>query len=208
MPLDPALLAAFVLTATIVCVAPGPDMLFVIATALRHGPRGGVAAAAGMAGGMVLHTAAAVAGLSALVASSATAFSVVRYAGVAYLVWLAIAAVRSPGAVVAGDGPPVESLRRVFRQAGVTNLLNPKIIVFFLAFLPQFTDPARGALGLQILCLGLIFVAVGFVVDAAVGLAAGGAGRRLATSRRLHRALDRTAAVVYLGLAGRLVTDR
>lgn len=208
MPVDPALLTAFVVTVVLVCIVPGPDMLFVLATALRHGPRGGVAAAAGMAGGMAVHTAAAVVGISALVASSTTAFTVLRYAGVAYLLWLAVGALRHGDGDAPASRPPAASLRRVFRQAAVTNLLNPKIVVFYLAFLPQFTDPARGSLGVQLLVLGGVFLTVGFVIDALVGLAAGGAGRRLATSVRVRRALDRVAAVMYLGLAGRLATER
>lgn len=210
MPVEPAVLLSFAATVAVVCIVPGPDMLFVIATALRHGPVGGVAAAAGMAGGMVVHTVAAVVGLSVIVASSATAFSLVRYAGAAYLVWLAVGAIRSGG----GEGArtasrePGATLRRVWRQAAITNVLNPKVVVFYLAFLPQFVEPARGGAAPQLLLLGAVFLLVGFVIDCLVGLAAGGAGRCLATSAAVRRGLDRVAAVVYLGLAGRLAAER
>jgi threonine/homoserine/homoserine lactone efflux protein len=158
----------------------------------------------GMTGGMLVHTAAAVAGLSALVQSSATAFEALRYAGAVYLVWLAVAALRGG----AHAEPPAVSGARIVRQAVLTNVLNPKIIVFYVAFLPQFVDRDRGAVGLQLLLLGLTFMVVGLVVDLAVGVSAGRLGRRLAASDRVRRGLDRLSSVVFVGLAARLVADR
>ena len=213
MPVDPGLFATFLLTVTVLCVVPGPDQLFIVAQGIRRGPRGGAAAAIGMTGGMLFHTAAAVIGLSALVQSSAAALALLRYAGAAYLLWLAIAALRGRhGAATAPesgahaeDGLPAA---RIVRQAMITNVLNPKIIVFYVAFLPQFLDPARGAIGLQLLVLGLTFMLVGLVIDLAVGIGAGRLGRRLAGSRRAGRVLDRLSGVVFAGLAARLVADR
>jgi threonine/homoserine/homoserine lactone efflux protein len=157
-----------------------------------------------MTGGVLVHTAAAVAGLSALVQSSATAFEALRYAGAAYLLWLAVAALRGGGHAE----PPVVSGARIVHQAVFTNVLNPKIIVFYVAFLPQFVDRDRGAVGLQLLLLGLTFMMVGLVVDLAVGLSAGRLGRRLGASDRARRLLDRVSGVVFVGLAARLVADR
>jgi threonine/homoserine/homoserine lactone efflux protein len=97
---------------------------------------------------------------------------------------------------------------RIVRQAVLTNVLNPKIIVFYVAFLPQFVDRDRGAVGLQLLLLGLTFMVVGLVVDLAVGVSAGRLGRRLAASDRVRRGLDRLSSVVFVGLAARLVADR
>jgi threonine/homoserine/homoserine lactone efflux protein len=211
MPLDPGLLATFLLTVTLLCVIPGPDQLFIVAQAVRRGPRGGVAAAFGMSGGMLVHTTAAVLGLSALVRSSATAFEALRWAGAAYLLWLAITALRrghapAPAAQAAPAAPAPTS--RILRQAVVTNILNPKIVVFYVAFLPQFLDPARGAIGLQLALLGLTFTLVGLAVDLVVGVTAGRLGRRLTRSRRAARTLDRLSGVVFVGLAARLAADR
>jgi threonine/homoserine/homoserine lactone efflux protein len=210
MPLDPALLATFALAIVVICIVPGPDQVFIVANGLRYGPRGGLAAAVGMSGGMLVHTTAAVLGLSALVRSSATAFETLRIGGAIYLLWLAVEALRSHGAQAeaAGSARPMHSSARIMRQAMTTNLLNPKIVVFFLAFLPQFVDRSRGEIAVQLLVLGLLFTIVGLVIDAAICLLAGRLGGRLAASRRVARALNRCAAAVYLGLATRLVTDR
>ena len=175
-------------------------------------PGGAAAATLGVSGGMLIHTAAAVAGLSALIQSSAPAFEAIRWAGVGYLLWLARSALRGAGhdrlEDRAASGEPDRSLLRVGRQGAVTNLLNPKVIIFFLAFLPQFVDRDQGSVGFQLLALGIAFAAVGLVVDTAVGIASGRLGRRLTASARVSRALDRLAAVVFVGLAVRLVTDR
>jgi threonine/homoserine/homoserine lactone efflux protein len=205
-----ASLLAFLGVVAVICVVPGPDQMYVVASGLRHGPRGGLAAAAGMAGGMLVHTAAAVIGLSALVRSSATAFELVRIAGALYLLWLAIGALRGtshdtqpPSGLV-----PRDSSARIARHAVVTNLLNPKVIVFYLAFLPQFIDHARGHIAAQLLVLGLLFTLVGFLIDAIIGLGSGRLGQRLVGSRRIRVILDRVAGVVFLGLAVRLLADR
>jgi len=212
MPLDPDLFLAFLVSALLISLVPGPDMVFVVANGFRHGPRGGAAAAVGVSGGMLIHTAAAVAGLSALIHSSAPAFDAIRWVGVGYLLWLALSALRGSGNDRIEDRAPSggqdRSLLRVGRQGAVTNLLNPKVILFFLAFLPQFVDRDQGSVGFQLLALGIAFAAVGLVVDTAVGIASGRLGRRLAASARVSRALDRLAAVVFVGLAVRLVTDR
>jgi threonine/homoserine/homoserine lactone efflux protein len=194
----------------VICLVPGPDQVFVVASGMRHGTRGGLAAAVGMSAGMLVHTTAAVLGLSALVRSSAVAFEGLRIAGALYLLWLAVGALRSDGttASVAGHDGRASSPWRIVRQAMTTNLLNPKIVVFFLAFLPQFVDPDRGDLALQLLILGLLFTVVGLVIDAVIGVLAGLARRRLGASRRVARILDRCAAVVFVGQAVRLVSDR
>ena len=210
MPLDPAQLATFLVAVAVVCVVPGPDMLFIVANGLRHGPRGGIAAAAGMTGGMAVHTLAAVVGLSALLRSSATAFELVRWAGAAYLLWLAVEALRGQASALGdpGGAPAQASTLRIVRQAAVTNVLNPKVAVFFVAFLPQFVDPGGGRVALQLLVLGLAFTVVGFVIDAVIGVLAGRLARRLTRSPRAGRLLDRVAATVYGALAVRLVAER
>jgi threonine/homoserine/homoserine lactone efflux protein len=206
----PELLAAFVATVFLISVVPGPDVVFVVASGLRDGRRGGVAAAFGVTGGMAVHTLAAALGLSALVRSSATAFEAVRLAGAGYLVWLGVHALRSQGrtsAPTAGDSAR-RSSSQIARQAALTNLLNPKVIVFFLAFLPQFVDGGRGEVAAQILLLGVVFTLVGLTTDLAYGVLAGTVRRAFMSSARLSRRLERLAGVIYLGLAARLVSER
>ena len=208
--MTPELLAAFVATVFLISVVPGPDVVFVVASGLRDGRRGGVAAALGVTGGMAVHTLAAALGLSALVRSSATAFEAVRLAGAGYLVWLGVHALRSQGrtsAPTAGDSAR-RSSSQIARQAALTNLLNPKVIVFFLAFLPQFVDRGRGEVAAQILLLGVVFTLVGLTTDLAYGVLAGTVRRAFVSSARLSRRLERLAGVIYLGLAARLVSER
>jgi threonine/homoserine/homoserine lactone efflux protein len=210
VPVTPELLAAFVATVFLISVVPGPDVVFVVASGLRDGRRGGVAAAVGVTGGMAAHTLAAALGLSALVRSSAVAFEAVRLAGAAYLFWLGIHAVRSQGrasAPSAGEGTR-RSSSQIARQAALTNLLNPKVIVFFLALLPQFVDRGRGDVVAQILLLGVVFTLVGLTTDLAYGVLAGTLRRAFTGSARLTRRLERLAGIIYLGLAARLVTER
>jgi threonine/homoserine/homoserine lactone efflux protein len=159
---------------------------------------------------MAVHTLAAALGLSALVRSSATAFEAVRLAGAGYLVWLGVHALRSQGrtsAPTAGDSAR-RSSSQIARQAALTNLLNPKVIVFFLAFLPQFVDRGRGEVAAQILLLGVVFTLVGLTTDLAYGVLAGTVRRAFVSSARLSRRLERLAGVIYLGLAARLVSER
>ena len=208
--MTPELLAAFAATVFLISVVPGPDVVFVVASGLRDGRRGGVAAALGVTGGMAVHTLAAALGLSALVRSSATAFEAVRLAGAGYLVWLGVHALRSQGrtsAPTAGDSAR-RSSSQIARQAALTNLLNPKVIVFFLAFLPQFVDRGRGEVAAQILLLGVVFTLVGLTTDLAYGVLAGTVRRAFVSSARLSRRLERLAGVIYLGLAARLVSER
>ena len=208
--MTPELLAAFVATVFLISVVPGPDVVFVVASGLRDGRRGGVAAALGVTGGMAVHTLAAALGLSALVRSSATAFEAVRLAGAGYLVWLGVHALRSQGrtsAPTAGDSAR-RSSSQIARQAALTNLLNPKVIVFFLAFLPQFVDRGRGEVAAQILLLGVVFTLVGLTTDLAYGVLAGTVRRAFVSSARLSRRLERLVGVIYLGLAARLVSER
>ena len=208
--MTPELLAAFVAMVFLISVVPGPDVVFVVASGLRDGRRGGVAAALGVTGGMAVHTLAAALGLSALVRSSATAFEAVRLAGAGYLVWLGVHALRSQGrtsAPTAGDSAR-RSSSQIAHQAALTNLLNPKVIVFFLAFLPQFVDRGRGEVAAQILLLGVVFTLVGLTTDLAYGVLAGTVRRAFVSSARLSRRLERLAGVIYLGLAARLMSER
>lgn len=201
LPVDPWVLLAFVPAGLALNLTPGADMMFTLAQGLKGGPRAGMAANAGIAVGGMVHTVVAGLGLGALVAAHPVAFDVIRWAGVAYLLWLAVQSLRA-GPVAAGH-VAMRSLGRVFLDGLMVNLLNPKVILFILAFLPQFVDPSRAVLP-QFLVLGLVFSLGGFVVNGVVAVFAGGAGQRLAGSAVFARWLGRVGAVIFAGLAVRL----
>jgi len=194
---------AFVAAGLALNVVPGADMTFVAASAARDGRRDGLVAALGIGAGTLVHLLAAVLGLSAVLAASRAAFELVRWIGAAYLLWIAVSILRNGHS---GDGAsrPGTSGWRLFRAAMLVNLLNPKVALFFLAFLPQFVDPASAMPALQILTLGLWFDAVGTLVNAAVALAAAGAAARLRRFGWLGRAARWTAAAAMAGLAAQL----
>ncbi len=205
MLLDPTLAMAFLVVATAVALSPGPDVMFVLASGMQHKTRGALASAMGICAGSLMHALAAAVGISALIASSPTAFAVLQYAGAAYLAWLAFKAFRSflnPSDQVA-EGPPQTPTVHVFRQALTTNLLNPKVIVFYLALLPQFVSLDLGQVGLQIFLLGCIHSLIGLVYLVVIGCAAGKAATWLRTSG-FARWLDAIAGTVFLGLALRI----
>src|SRR5690349_1262186 len=169
---------AFVAAGLALNIVPGADMTFIIASAARGGRRDGVIAALGVGAGALVHILAAVLGLSAILASSQAAFELIKWLGAAWLLWLAFSLLRAGGTAEAGPRPPA-SRRRLFRAAMLVNILNPKVALFFLAFLPQFVDPGAQVPALQILCLGLWFDFAGTLVNIVVALAAAGAADRL-----------------------------
>ena len=205
--LDPTLLGAFVVVAAAVVVSPGPDTLFVLASGLRHRAAGAVAAALGIATGSTLHGLAAALGVSALLATVPWFFEALRFAGAAYLAYLGLRALRAAQAPrpthSAAPPPAAASPLRVYRQAVITNQLNPKVIVFYLALLPQFVAPALGAIGLQIFLLGCIHAGLGAVWLSLIGVGSGAAAGWLAR-RAFARWLDGIAGVFFIGLALRL----
>lgn len=210
MILDPTLTAAYVLLATALAVAPGPDVLFVVANGMQHRVKGAIASALGIGAGSVLHALAAALGISAVVAASPTAFDILRYAGAAYLAYLGVQALRSwwnysnnldPNQAV------VEiSAWNVFRLGLITNILNPKVVVFYLALLPQFISVELGNVGLQIFLLGCIHNIIGITFLICIGLAAGKASGWLARTS-FGKWMDGIAGVFFIGLAVRLVVS-
>ncbi len=202
LPIDPLTLLAFVPAGLALNLTPGADMMFCLGQGLRSGRRAAMAANFGIAFGGMVHTTLAALGLGALVAAHPAAFEAIRWLGVGYLLWLALGALRaSPFAGEAAVVPTTPA--RAFWQGLMVNLLNPKVILFILAFLPQFVDPARAILP-QFLVLGLVFCAGGLVVNGAVGLFAGSIGQRLARSAGLARWLSRVSAGIFGALALRL----
>lgn len=200
-PVDPLVLATFIPAGLALNLTPGADMMFVLAQGLRGGPRAGMAANFGIAAGCLVHVAIAALGLAALLQAHPAAFEAIRWGGVAYLLWLAANSLRStplqPGSAEAAPLP------RIFREALVVNLLNPKVALFILAFLPQFVDPARPVLA-QFVVLGLVFNAGGLLVNGAVALSAAGLGQRLARSASLSVWLGRISGGIFALLALRL----
>jgi threonine/homoserine/homoserine lactone efflux protein len=193
-------LGLFAAAAIALLVVPGPAVLYVVAQSVSHGRAAGVTSALGVGCGALVHVVASAVGLSSLLASSAEAFAVVKYAGAAYLVWLGARRLLGRDRdALAGDAPPAPRAR-ILRQGFVVEALNPKTALFFLAFLPQFVDRDAGAVALQIGLLGLLFVALGIVSDSLWALAAGTASRRLRRSPRVVRGERLVSGSLLVGL--------
>jgi threonine/homoserine/homoserine lactone efflux protein len=196
-------LAVFLGAALALNLTPGPDMLYVAARSTSEGRRAGIVSALGIGAGTLVHITALALGLSALLSAVPLLYDGVRLAGAAYLVWLGLRALLRPAAS-ASDAPPTPApLGTIFRQGVVTNVLNPKVALFFLAFLPQFVDPARGSAAAQIVALGLLFDVQGTLVNVLVALAASRAGHALRRGRAA-RVLHRITGGVFLLLGARL----
>lgn len=208
MLIDPGLFALFLVAAVVIYVTPGPDMLYVLAHALSLGTWAGVVASLGMGIGMVVHTAAATLGLATLLQTVPLAYDVIRYAGAAYLAYLGVRTWLGSRATAGQiDRREPVPMRTILWRAAVTNLLNPKIILFYVAFLPQFVNPDIGHPTLQFLVLGVIFVAMGLLADFAVALLGGRVGNWLLWRRNARVTINRVAAVVFVGLAVRLLVS-
>jgi threonine/homoserine/homoserine lactone efflux protein len=198
---DPATLAFFALASITLIAIPGPNALYIAARSLSQGRAAGVASALGVEAGTLVHVAAAAAGLSALVASSDLAFDAIRYLGVAYLLLLGIRALRgSSGGEVRPAGPG--SLRRAFAEGLLVNVLNPKVALFFLAFLPQFTDPGQGSVAAQTLALGALFFGIALAMDVIYALAASAIGARVPWGSDAARRRERITGAIYIVLGG------
>ncbi|MEO0772553.1 MAG: LysE family translocator [Pseudomonadota bacterium] len=200
---DPAMLAAFIGAGLLLNLTPGADFIFISASGVRGGPRVGMAAAVGVNLGILVHIAMAAAGLSALLIAFPLAYDAIRYAGAAYLMFLAWQAWRSREEI--GEGRAAQTLWPAIRRGFITNTLNPKTALFIFAFIPQFTDPAIGPIWMQIVVLGGIFLGVGFAFALTLGALAGAFSNALKTRART---LNRLSAVIFAGLAARLVWDR
>jgi threonine/homoserine/homoserine lactone efflux protein len=196
---DPSALALFVGAAVALVLVPGPAVIYIVAQSIDQGRIAGLVSALGIGAGGLVHVVAATLGLSSLVLSSATAFTVVKYAGAAYLVLLGL---RRIFGLVEADVRVrrQKTLRRLFSQGAVVNVLNPKAALFFFAFLPQFVDVSRGAVALQIATLGMLFVAIALVSDGLYALLAGTLGGWLKGSARFQRGQRYAAGSVFVGL--------
>ena len=189
-------------------LAPGPDLAFILGHAARGGRRAGLAAMFGIWSGVLGHITFAAAGLSALIAASAGAFAAVKWVGVAYLFWLGIKALRSPGAFSAAGPARETGLRRVYAQGVLVNLLNPKVAIFFLAFLPQFVAIGAGPVWLQLLVHGLLVIAVAGLIEPPLVLFGSHVTAKLRANRRLGLWLDRALGGMLITLGASLAAAR
>ncbi|SHH28344.1 LysE family translocator [Cognatishimia maritima] len=200
--MDFYLFLAFIPAALALNLTPGADMMFCLGQGLRSGTRAAVAASAGISMGSMVHVTLAGLGLGALVATLPWVFDLIRWVGVAYLLWLAVGALRG-GAADQSKVKPL-SAGKAFRQGFFVNLSNPKVILFVLAFVPQFVDPTQGHVLLQFISLGAIIAFGGFIVNALVGAFSGGMGRVLTGSPKFQRGIGYVTAAIFAGLAARL----
>ncbi|MGE0157120.1 MAG: LysE family translocator [Geobacter sp.] len=203
MPATETLLAFF-LASLVLAVAPGPDNLFVLTQAALRGRSAGLAVTLGLCTGLLVHTTAVALGLAALFAASALAFTLLKLCGAGYLLWLAWQAWRASSTSIRTAPEDWLSGWQLYRRGILMNITNPKVSVFFLAFLPQFADPARGPLTQQLLLLGAIFMVATILVFGGIALLAGMLGAWLTRSPGLQRIMNRLTATVFVGLALKL----
>jgi len=209
MPLfDTPTLLAYLAAATVLVLIPGPGTAWIVAQTVAGGTRRGVRAGLGLETATLIHALAAGLGLSALLATSAMAFEVLKYAGAAYLVWLGIKAWREKSVAPIAFAPAPSNGRHVYRRSVLTGVLNPKVAVFFLAFLPQFVHPERGLVWLQFIVLGLLLSIIGFSNSCVLAFAIGRFGRRLSGNPRIARWRQRLMGTVFVGLGVRLAVQQ
>jgi threonine/homoserine/homoserine lactone efflux protein len=193
-------ISLFVAAALLLVMMPGPNTLYIIARSIQQGFGAGVVSSLGIQVGTICHAVAAAFGVSAVLMSSALAFSVLKYAGAAYLIYLGVRTLLAQAELSVSQAVEPKNLGRVFYQGCVVNLLNPKTGIFMFAFLPQFVDGKRGAPALQVLVLAGILCCVGFMSDMIYAISAGGLGNWLRGNLKFLRVQRYFAATVYIGL--------
>ena len=199
LAMDPVVLITFTGASLLLILTPGADMMFAIASGMAGGPKAGIAAAAGISLGAFFHCSMAAIGVAALIAATPLALDVIRYAGAAYLAWLAYKTWNAPGELAQEQAKP--NLLRAFRSGLLTNILNPKVALFVLAFLPQFADPTVGPVWHQMLIFGAILALGSMIFKSLYG---GFAGAMAARVRRHAKLMNKISATVFGGLAARL----
>jgi threonine/homoserine/homoserine lactone efflux protein len=197
-------IALFLVASALLTIAPGPDIVYVLTRGITQGRKAGFAAALGFATGVIFHTALAALGIAALIRSSEIAFSLVRYAGAAYLIYIGVRAVMSKSAFALETGDDKRALRTIYMQSVVGNVLNPKVTLFFLSFLPQFVNTAAGHLETQMLLLGAIFMVQTVVIFGAVALFSGFIGDWLKRKPVIGDRLNLFAGLTFIGLGIRV----
>jgi threonine/homoserine/homoserine lactone efflux protein len=193
-------LVTFVIASAILVLIPGPAVLYIVSTGIGRGRRMALTSMLGIEAGTLFHVGAAAVGLSAVVANSVVAYSIVKYVGAGYLVYLGVKTLRERNHMGPLKIPGATSARVAFRRGVVVNILNPKVALFFLAFLPQFVIPSHGSVASQFVMLGLLFVAVAAVIDSVYAMTSGTIGALLTRNAGAARAQRRVAGVAYLAL--------
>ena len=201
-----SVIAVFFLASSLLALAPGPDNIFVLTQAALRGWRAGLMVTLGLCTGLIGHTLAVAFGVAAVFQASAAAFTALKLTGAAYLLWLAYQTMRASAQDLSSRKQENLSWSRLYRRGIIMNITNPKVSIFFLAFLPQFADPARGGVALQMISLGLIFIFSALLIFGAISLTAGALGDRLRRSTKAQILMNRIAGAVYAGLALRLAT--
>jgi threonine/homoserine/homoserine lactone efflux protein len=201
-------LGTFFAASILLGLAPGPDNIFVLTQAALHGRESGLAVMGGLCTGLIVHTVGVALGVAIIFQTSALAFTALKLAGAGYLLYLAWQAFRAPAANLGGAGNGPSGRLRLYRRGIIMNITNPKVSLFFLAFLPQFTDPARGSLPVQVILLGMTFIAATILVFGGIALLAGTLGSWLQRSSTVQRGLNWLAGTVFLGLALTLLLAR
>jgi threonine/homoserine/homoserine lactone efflux protein len=197
-------IALFLAASALLVIAPGPDIVYVLTRGIAQGPRAGTAAALGFATGCIFHTVLAAVGIAALIRSSELAFNLVRYAGAAYLVWIGVQALRHRASFSIEGAADARSLSTIYRQSVIGNVLNPKVTLFFLAFLPQFVNTQAGHVGWQMALLGGIFMIETIAIFSAVALFAGWIGAWIRRKPAIGERLNIFAGVTFIGLGIRV----
>jgi len=200
IPIDSTLLGGFIVAAVAIIVSPGPDTIVILRHALTGGRGTGLAAVSGVQLGLLVHTALAVAGISLLVASSPVLFQGLTVIGAVYLAWLGIQSLRGVGGLEVETGPAPAGAARACREAALCNILNPKVILWFLALLPNFVNPEAGDVTTQLIALSALLIALNILWQAPMALAADGVRRWLGRPETMH-AVNRVSGVVLLGMA-------
>src|SRR5688572_28779117 len=197
-------IALFVAASTLLALAPGPDVIYVLTRGIAQGRKAGLAAALGFASGCIFHTVLAAVGIAALIRSSELAFDLVRYAGAAYLVYIGIQALRHRASFSIEAASDAKALMTIYRQSVVGNMLNPKVTLFFLAFLPQFVNVEAGNPGLQMALLGGVFMLVTVVVFGAVAIFAAMIGDWVRRKHAIAARLNVFAGLTFIALGIRV----
>jgi threonine/homoserine/homoserine lactone efflux protein len=205
-PIDTLLV--FFMASVLLALTPGPDNLFVMAQAVQRGKMAGIAVTIGLCTGLLVHTSAVALGVAAIFQASGFAFSLLKFIGAAYLLYLAYRAFSA--GVEDGDEQQIQKMNfgRLYGRGIIMNVTNPKVSLFFLAFLPQFTDPAFGPLIPQILLLGLLFILSTILIFGGISLLAGGVGGYFRKSSKAQLVLNRIAGGVFIALAIKLALVR
>ena len=199
---------SFFLASVLLGIAPGPDNIFVLTQSLQNGKRVGIAVMFGLCTGLIVHTTAVALGVAVIFQTSQIAFSVLKYIGAGYLVFLAWKAFNAPAENLKEGSQDHLHVMKLFRRGIVMNLTNPKVALFFLAFLPQFADPARGLVSIQMMILGGIFIFATILVFGSIALMAGSISDMLNRSGRFQHLLNKGAALVFLCLALKLAITK